>query len=155
LLRLLGDPVKILHPFGGMAEFGLRCDLRDTHPLAARFGDATRWRPPDVIADAHHLPFANDSFDCIICDPPYSKDEAADLYQTPPIRYRDYIAEAVRVVRPGGFIASYHVVMTPRPVGTTYFCRVLLGLGMWHKLRACCVFRKDVVTTTSGENGKM
>ena len=149
LLRLLGNPEKVLHPFGGMADYGIRVDLRATHPLAEKFGNSVKWRPPDIVGDAHALPFEDDSFDCVICDPPYSTEEAASLYQTPKVNYKRYIGEAVRVARPGGYIASYHVVMTPRPLGTEYYCRILLGTRVWHRLRACCVFVKGRHTTSS------
>lgn len=145
LLRLLGltPQSRILQPFGGMGEYGLRCDLRRTHPFAARFGAAVRWMPPNVVADAHALPFASHSFDLVFCDPPYSTSEAAAIYGTPPIVFKRYIAEAVRVSKVGGFVCSYHVVMTPRPPGTTYHSRILLGTRTWHRLRACCVFQKS------------
>ena len=145
MLRHLGlDPSvhKILQPFGGMGEYGIRCDLRETHPLAERFGGKVKWRKPDYICDAHDLPFDDNIFDLVFCDPPYSAKEAAEIYGTPPVVYKTYIAEAVRVAKLGGFIASYHVVMTPRPDGTTYHSRIMLGTRVWHRLRVCCIFQK-------------
>lgn len=48
----------VVHFFGGKADFGLRMDIDpDTNP--------------DVIADAYLPPFARDSFDVVILDPPY------------------------------------------------------------------------------------
>jgi len=35
---------------------------------------------PDVIADAHSLPFPDESFDLVVLDPPYSDAEALTLY---------------------------------------------------------------------------
>lgn len=148
LLRHLGvDPAtaKILQPFGGMGEYGIRCDLRETHPLAAMHGDKVIWKRPDYICDAHDLsPFADNTFDLVFLDPPYSKEEAETIYAAPPPVYKRYIAAAVRVAKPGGFIASYNVVMTPRPDGTTYHSRIMLGTRVWHRLRACCIFQKAV-----------
>lgn len=139
LLRLLGNPEEVLHPFGGMAEFGLRTDLLRDHPIER---DDVRWRTPDALADAHALPFRSDTFDCVICDPPYSEEEARRLYNTPAVNFRRYSEEAVRVVKPGGFVALYHVTMLPRPEGTIGHCRVLLATRVWHKLRCCAVFQK-------------
>ena len=142
LLDLLGNPARILHPFGGMSEIGLRCDLRSTHPRARDADGVREWHPPDVLADAHALPFASDVFNCVICDPPYSAEESAQLYGTPAPVYARFIAEAVRVTVPGGFVCSYNKTLTPRPAGTFYYARILIATRVWHQLRACCIFRK-------------
>lgn len=141
LVRLLDNPSRILHPFGGMGEFGLRVDIRRTHPYSDH--ENLIWEPPHVQADAHYLPFKDNLFDLVLLDPPYSTEDAARIYRTPPVVYKQYVAEAVRVCRMGGFVAAYHVTMLPRPVGTVYYCRILLGTRVWHRLRACCVFRKE------------
>ena len=145
LLRMLGldETALILQPFGGQGIYGWKFDLRMTHPLADKFGDELIWTPPDAVADAHYLPCKDDSFDLVFLDAPYSKEESARIYGTPKPIYKKYISEAVRVCKPGGFVASYHVVMTPRPAGTVYHSRILLGVGVWHKLRACCIFQKN------------
>lgn len=142
LIRLLNNPERVLHPFGGMGAGGIRVDMRRTHPLADRFGEDLIWTPPEIQGDAHYLPFSDNSFDLVLCDPPYSDEESSTMYGTPKISYKKYIAEAVRVCRPGGFVASYNVVMTPRPDGTEYYYRILIATRVYHRLRACCVFQK-------------
>jgi hypothetical protein len=142
LVKLLGNPSPILHPFGGMAEFGLRIDLRITHPLQERFGSNVKWRAPDIQADAHHLPFRDKVFGLVILDPPYSEDESRSLYGTGKATYSQYVKESVRVCKPGGFVASYNVTITPRPEDTVFRLRILLATRVWHRLRACCVFQK-------------
>ena len=71
LLRLLGiDPKahKILHPFGGKAEYGVRVDQ---NPEVN----------PDYLGDAHNLDmFQDNTFDIVICDPPYNDDLSKSLY---------------------------------------------------------------------------
>lgn len=49
---------SVLHLFGGRADFGVRLDI----DVAVR---------PDVLGDAWLPPFARDSFDIVILDPPY------------------------------------------------------------------------------------
>ena len=58
LLISLTEGKSVLHPFGGIASWGVRMDI---DPLVK----------PDVIADAWMPPFAQDSFDVVILDPPY------------------------------------------------------------------------------------
>jgi len=52
------EGLTVLHLFGGRATFGSRLDIDPT----------TR---PDVVGDAWLPPFARDSFDVVILDPPY------------------------------------------------------------------------------------
>lgn len=52
------DGKSILHLFGGRSTFGVRMDI---DPIVT----------PDVIGDAWLPPFAYDSFDVVILDPPY------------------------------------------------------------------------------------
>jgi hypothetical protein len=51
--------LKILQMFGGRATFGLRMDIDPTVE-------------PDLIADAWMPPFAKNTFDVVILDPPYA-----------------------------------------------------------------------------------
>lgn len=53
--------MSVLHLFGGKADFGVRLDLDET-------------LCPDVVGDAWLPPFAKDSFDVVIMDPPYHGD---------------------------------------------------------------------------------
>ena len=129
LVKELGNPSLILHPFGGKSEIGLRVDLNKAVE-------------PTVIADAHHLPFKDNVFDLVITDPPYSEKHSKNLYKTGIVRYKRYSEEAVRVCKVGGFFASYHWVMTPRPDKTGLFLRIFVGGRTWHRPRVCCVFQK-------------
>ena len=129
LIRELENPEKILHPFGGHSEHGIRCDLK-------------REVVPDTLADAHNLPFQNEYFDLVICDPPYSDKLSKDLYKTPKVKYRTYTNEAVRVCKVGGFVAIYHWVWTPRLPDTEYHKMITVLPGQWHRPRVCCIYKK-------------
>ena len=59
LLQLYDMPALVLQPFGGKAEYGLRCDI---NPEVV----------PDTVCDAHALPFADNSIDFLLVYPPYS-----------------------------------------------------------------------------------
>lgn len=130
LVRLLDNPTDILHPFGGHSEYGFRIDLNSEVV-------------PDSLADAHYLPFKSNHFGLVICDPPYNDKLSKEMYKTPKVKYKTYINEAVRVCKPGGFIASYHWVWTTRPLNTEYYKIVVVLPGQWHRPRICCIYRKN------------
>lgn len=129
LIRELGNPKIILHPFGGHSEFGTRMDVNI---------DVS----PDILADAHRIPIKSNSFDLVLCDPPYNDKLSDSLYNAPPVHYKKYISEAVRVCKPGGFVASYHWVWTSKPDMTNYYKIIVVLPGQWHRSRICCIFRR-------------
>jgi SAM-dependent methyltransferase len=129
LVQLLGYPERILHPFGGMAEIGTRVDLQ---------ADLN----PDVIADAHDLPFANGSFDLVVLDPPYSNEEAQTLYQTPKLRPGIFTKEAVRVLTEGGWLVVYGNREPRRPPCCNHTMRIVVVLRPGHRPRIAGVFQK-------------
>lgn len=129
LNQLLGYPERILQPFGGRAELGVRMDINAD-------------LQPDVIGDAHNLPFEDESFDCVILDPPYSDEEALDLYGTPKLKPAAYIKEAVRVLVPGGWLALYGDREPSRPTRCNHTMRIMVILRPHHRPRVCMIFQK-------------
>ncbi len=136
LWKLLGKPEKVLHPFGGMAEIGERVDINpDVNP--------------DYIGDAHNLYFIDDdTYDCVILDPPYDDEHSEKLYKTGHLNYNKYVSEAVRVTKPGGYICIYHWVLTPRPKNTKLVRRIVILTRVWHRPRVCCIYQKVSETKT-------
>jgi hypothetical protein len=130
LWRMLGKPGRVLHPFGGLCEIGDSVDLNAT-------------TTPTWVGDAHDLHWiADDSYDLVVLDPPYSDEEAEEIYATPPLRYERFVAEAVRVTRVGGQVAVYHKLQPPRPPGTRLVRRIVVLTRTWHSARLCFVFEK-------------
>lgn len=122
---------KIVHLFAGKTQYGFRVDINSEVE-------------PDLICDCHNLPEEwNGKFEFVICDPPYNEELSKSLYGTGKIFYKKYMSEAVRIIKPTGFIASYHWAMTPRPEGTSYHRRIFIGTRIWHKPRVCCIFQKE------------
>ena len=137
LYALLGlsDRSQVLHPFGGRAEFGIRCDLN----TSIRGYDIS----PDHVLDAHELPNEwSERFPVVVVDPPYSNDEARDLYGTPKLRPKTYMAEAVRVCQPGGFVVHYHKYLAPRPELCLWHAVITVVTRVHHTARIVSVFRK-------------
>jgi hypothetical protein len=130
LWRLMGKPEKVLHPFGGLAEIGDWVDLNRT-------------TAPTWVGDAHDMYFiADDTYDLTILDPPYSDEESEVLYGTGPLKWGKFIREAVRVTKPSGHVAVYHVKQPPRPEGTKLVQRIVVLTRTWHAPRVCFVFEK-------------
>lgn len=131
LWQVLGKPEKILQPFGGCAELGDTVDLNPTV--------GATW-----VGDAHDLNWiADDTYDAVILDPPYSDEEAEELYDTPPLKYGKFVKEAVRVCKPAGHVCIYHVKQAPRPEGTILVRRIVILTRTWHAARICMIFMKD------------
>lgn len=134
LIRLLGFDEKnkddIFHPFGGMAEFGIRNDLRTDLEISS-----------EMNYDAHDLPLEDNSFPLVIVDPPYNEDYSTNLYKMPKPKYGMYSKEAVRIS--SKYIAMYHWVVTPRPDDTKLIQRIVLLTRVWHRPRVCCIFKKE------------
>ncbi len=130
LLNIKPSYHLILHPFGGKAEYGFRVDVNR---------DVT----PDIIGDAQCLPIKDNVFDCVILDPPYSREEAMRLYGTTHPKFGLYTQEAVRVLKEGGWLVMYHDIATPTIKGTILKKRIFLESRMWHKLRCIHIHKKD------------
>lgn len=141
LWRVMGKPEKVLHPFGGLSEIGDSVDLNET-------------TTPTWVGDAHDLHWIEDgTYDLVILDPPYSDEEAEFLYSTPPLKYGQFVREAVRVTKPGGHVAVYHVKQPPRPDGCRLVRRIVVLTRTWHAARLCFVFEKTAEPLTLDVGG--
>ncbi len=121
---------KVVQLFAGGVKHGFKIDLfNDSHC--------------DYSGDAHHLPKEwTNHWDMCILDPPYTSNWSRVLYGTSELLYSKYIAEAVRIVKPGGFIACYHWAMVPTPDTCTLQRRIFIGRDYFKKTRVCMIFQK-------------
>jgi len=130
---ILENPdAKILNLFCGMNKQGLRVDIKEEVN-------------PDVLCDAHELSqHVNDTFDIILADPPYSNEEAEELYGTPKLNYKTWTAEADKLLKSGGLLIVYHKYVMPNPNPEKYFVekRVFIGTRTYHLPRTAIYFRK-------------
>ena len=131
--HLLDNPnAEILNLFCGMNAQGFRVDIKPEVE-------------PDVCCDAHELSkHVNKQFDVVLADPPYSTQEAKDIYGTPPLKYKRWTEEANKVLRPGGLLIVYHkyVMPNPNPQIFSVVKRVFLGNRVYHLPRVAVYFQK-------------
>lgn len=97
------DPARVLQLCSGGVQVGVTVDIRV---------DVT----PRVVADVRRLPFADESFDWIMADPPYAESYAENLYGTGSSYPRpgQILREAARLLRPGGRFGLLHY-LAPMP----------------------------------------
>lgn len=123
-----------LHVFSGSARTGFKVDIK-------------RENKPDVVADCHNLPFKDNSFPGVLADPPYNDAYAKRLYQTPKLRPMSYMKEMVRVCKPNGIIALYHLVQYKHPKGCKYLGVLTIVTRIYHKARIVTFYKKDAMQT--------
>ena len=130
----------------------LRCRGSDRilHVCSGGLGPETRGvrvdiRPevrPDVVADGRALPFADEVFDAVLLDPPYSVEYASTLYETDYPRPSALLREACRVVKPLGFVGMVHFLV-PRPEPGLRFVEVHgVTTGCGYRIRALTVYQR-------------
>ncbi len=64
-------------------------------------------RQPDHVGDCAALPFASNSFDLILSDPPYTKKDSK-IYGCAPFPLGKFVKEAHRTLRPSGYLGMLH-----------------------------------------------
>jgi hypothetical protein len=144
LLQLARDildqqDAKILNLFCGMNTEGFRVDI---NPEVK----------PDLLCDAHELylymplEYLKNKFDVVFADPPYSNEEAKELYGTSKLNYKRWTHEATHYLRPGGLLIVYHKYIMPNPNPEIYEVakRVFIGNRVYHLPRVAIYFRRKV-----------
>jgi len=130
--------IKILNLFCGMNKQGFRIDIK-------------KEVKPDLVADAHNFADKTDKkFDLIIADPPYSTEEAKDLYGTSKLNYKKWTKECDRVLDTGGLLCVYHKYVMPNPDPNKYEVakRVFIGNRTYHLPRVAIYFKKTLTITS-------
>lgn len=137
LLELARDILQkaepsILNLFCGMNKQGFRVDI---NPEVK----------PDVLCDAHKLrKYVSMNFDIILADPPYSTEEAKELYGTPPLKYKKWTAECEALLNYKGLLIVYHKYLMPNPNPKMFKVvkRVFVGGRAYHLPRVALYFQK-------------
>jgi SAM-dependent methyltransferase len=100
-------------------------------------------RCPQIMASAEALPFADESFDLFLSDPPYS-DVDAERYGTGHFPIQAAMREAHRVLTPGGVFGILHLWMP------SYSCKdwhqrgvIAIVTGWSKRIRAFSIFQRQ------------
>ena len=132
---ILGNQeASVLNLFCGMNVEGFRVDL---NPEVS----------PDLICDAHEINTHLDrKFDIILADPPYSNEEAKQIYGTPKLNYKRWTTSATELLNAGGLFIVYHKYVMPNPNPEIYRVvkRVFIGNRTYHVPRVALYFQKAV-----------
>ena len=99
-MALFPDAGRVLH-----APSGSLVGLPAGHVTLDAIRDDVR--RPMFVGDCAALPFPCASFDLILSDPPYTKEDSA-RYGCAPFPARKFMAESRRVLRPGGYLGFLH-----------------------------------------------
>lgn len=129
---LMIPDMSLLNVFCGMNTEGVRIDIKEEVK-------------PDICCDIHELTeHIGGQWDVILADPPYSNDEARDLYGTPKINYKKWTAEVEQLLRPGGLLIVYHKYVMPNPNPSMFSVvkRVFVGNRAYHVPRVAIYFQK-------------
>ena len=101
---------------------------------------------PDYCEDATATSLPNQCTDCVIIDPPYSRDLAHSLYNTAPVwkSINAFTREAYRLVQVGGLIVTLTYEVPKQIKG----CTILAVCGVYQIMNTCnmrclVVFRRD------------
>lgn len=147
------QPIYGQYPAGLIAKLlpSLRCERHEILHVcsgALKRGEGIRVdiRPeaqPDILADGRHLPLADGSVKAAMLDPPYCEEYAKSLYGVEYPRPSDLLAEAARVVRPGGRIAFVHYIVPRPPAGTRLVWIRGMSTGFNMPMRAITLFERD------------
>lgn len=137
LLELARDIINkpdasVLSLFCGMNKYGFRVDINPSVN-------------PDLCCDAHELTKHLDkTFDIILADPPYSDEEAKELYNTPKLNYKKWTSEATKLLNPKGLLIVYHKYVVPNPNPEVFIVakRVFIGNRTWHLPRVAIYFSR-------------
>ncbi len=132
---------QVLHLFSGSLR-----DREGEHTM-----DIQAENEPTFVADARkRFPMDDDSYDVVISDPPYDMNTtdgvkinySEKLWKTEFIRPYAWVEEAVRVLKPGGYLAILHHLVYKTPANTRRAMTVSVTCGPNTRIRVLSIFEK-------------
>jgi hypothetical protein len=144
---------RILHLFGGIVKAN---GLNDTNDINENL-------PTTFHFDARKkFPIKDNTYFCVIADPPYDTQKIHSIYKKNTkedksikihygkglyncefVKPYSFIDEAVRVCKPGGYIAVLHFLVYKQPEGAKRYALIPIISGPNLRIRALSIFQKD------------
>jgi len=127
---LLGDTSNLCHLCSGMVEGeGFKIDL---DPAVS----------PDLVADATDTGIEDDRFSAVLCDAPYTQEDAEN-YRFPDLPTPNMLLkEALRIVKVGGRVGFLHYICPRPPKNAKFVACIALLVGFNNRVRLYSVFEK-------------
>ncbi len=133
------DGKLILDLFGGTLEKN-----HNHHTL-----DIKEELNPTHIADAtEELPIKDNTYDVVRADPPYNvekngRDYSKKLYGVKAVKPYSFVKEAVRILKPGGYLCILHHLVYIKPKNTIRKAVISVSSGPNMRMRTLNIFKKD------------
>lgn len=125
------ETLRILHLCSGSVSKGnwVTVDINET-------------RSPDIVADAHQLPFKHGVFDLCLIDTPYSVEDC-DHYGTPMVRRNTIMTQLHPVMASGGWVIFLDQVL-PQYSKEVWHLGILIGMvkSTNHRFRVVTGFQR-------------
>jgi len=97
---------------------------------------------PDLVADARNTGLPAESFNAVLIDPPYTPEDAEQYgfgYPEP----KDLLAEAWRLIKPGGRVGLLHFIVPRKPhKDARLLAMIAVVTGFGNRMRVLTVFEK-------------
>lgn len=151
------------YPNGFLRRLDGLVGITEEHAVLHLFSGSIRGRPnehtmdiqdtnnPTFVADARErFPMKDNSYDVVISDPPYDMkttdgvkiDYSSKLWKTEFIRPYAWVKEAVRVLKPGGYLCILHHLVYKQAEQTRRVFTVSVTCGPNTRIRALSIFEK-------------
>lgn len=98
---------------------------------------------PDLRADGRALPLRDSCVNAVLLDPPYTAHYAQELYGVDYPLPSHLLAEAARVVRPGGRVGFVHYLVANSPPACHHVKTFGLSMGFGYPMRAVTIYERE------------
>ena len=127
---LLGDITNLCHLCSGKVEGGgFTIDIDPT-------------LQPSLVADCLKVPLEDGHFSAVLCDPPYTLEDAQHYNHKELPNPNQLLREAIRLVKVGGRVGFLHYICPSPPKNARLVSTVAVLVGFNNRVRLYSVYEK-------------